>query len=100
MTSTSETFSGSLRVRRLAGLGLSLRSWWHAAPGREKDKKSTATRKGRDRAGGSSVEGNLSLEPVPRPHRGPTPAPEQDDAEAALLPPAAHLIMVVCCVED
>jgi len=44
--------------------------------------------------GSSSVAEDLGLE------RAPSPAPEQDEAEAASLPPAVHLIMVVCCVED
>lgn len=97
-------FSGSLRPLALASLGLSL--WrWQAAPGRLKVKTTRATRRGKDEEGRSSSGGDggggggggaggggveLRLEPVPE----AAPAPNQ--AEAALLPPAAHLIMVVC----
>lgn len=93
-------FSGSLRPLALASLGLSL--WrWQAAPGRLKVKTTRATRRGKDEEGRSSSGGGggggdggggveLRLEPVPE----AAPAPNQ--AEAALLPPAAHLIMVVC----
>ena len=85
--------SGTLSVCGLASLGLSL--WrWQAAPGREQEKNASATRRGKDKVG-SSVD-----EPVPEPERAPNEPLEQDEAEAALLPPAAHLIMVVCCVED
>lgn len=96
MKTVSEMFSGTLRVSGLAGLSLSL--WrWQAAPGREKEKtKKSATSRGKDWEGSSVNE----LELVPEPGRAPNPALEQNEAQAALLPPAAHLIMVVCCVED
>lgn len=97
MTKVSEMFSGSLRVCGLTSLSVSL--WrWQVAPGRERTKASSATRRGKDREG-NGVDG-LSLRLVPEPESAPNPALEQDEAEAALLPPAAHLIMVVCCVED
>lgn len=76
----------------MASLGLSL--WrWQAAPGRLKVKTTSATRRGRDEEGrsrGSDGGRKLCPEPVPE------AAPALNQAEAALLPPAAHLIMVVC----
>lgn len=96
-TAASEMFSRGLRALAPASLGPSL--WrWPAAPGRLKVKTTSATRRGKDEEGRSSTSGGdagstgddgggeLRLEPVPGPDR----------AEAALLPPAAHLIMVVC----
>lgn len=45
---------------------------------------------------------SLELTPDTNPEleRAPNPVLEPDEAEAALLPPATHLTMVVCCVED
>lgn len=87
-------FSGTLRLFGLVSLSLSL--WrWQAAPGRLTENTTSATRRDKDEEGSE-----LRLEPVSEAERAPKPALEQDEAEAALLPPAAHLIMVVCCVED
>lgn len=79
-------FSAALKVLWL--LSLSRRSWWQAAPGNERDRTIRA----------SSAEENSAKDLTQE--RAPDLAPEQDEAEAALLPPAAHLLMVVCCEED
>lgn len=97
-SSGSEKFSGTLRICELACFSLSLRCWWHATPGREREKTTRASRRGKDRGEGSVGDGGLEL--LLKPEHATIPALEQDEAEAALLPPAAHLLMVVCCVED
>lgn len=89
-------FSGTLTDPGFVSLSLSLRR--QAAPGKEKEKSTRASSTGTDRE--ESGVGDLSLELAPEPERAPNPALERDEAEAALLPPAAHLTMVVCCEED
>lgn len=69
-----------------------------AASCRDNKKTNRVTSTGRD--GEISSAEDLNLKVAPELEQAPNPALERDEAEAALLPPAAHLIMVVCCEED
>lgn len=93
-----ERFSGASNACRLAGLSLSLQGGWQVASGRDREKTTSVSRKGKD--GEESSAGDLSLKLAPEPRRAPAPDQEQNEAKAALLLPAVHLIMVVCCEED